>query len=1230
MRDIENDIIFLQETHSDKKDEVFWKSQWGEFAWFASFSSKSRGVAILIRNSMSVRVISELCDPNGRFLILNCTLNDVPVTLVNIYAPNNDDPDFLLEVFAEIDKFDNSSLIIGGDFNAVIGPLDYHGSRQQHSNSKVSDMLSILIDEYSLIDVWRHYHPTLRQYTRHQKTPRVLSRLDYILVSSNFLNNCVKSKIIPGIQSDHSVVFVQFNDSQPLRGRGYWKLNCSYLHHDSDFIKLIKDKINEFKQIHKDSECNPNILWDALKCTIAGICVEYSARKKKERKKEKDQLLYDIGKTKLLLGNGSNQDNSLLLKLEELEDKLNKIYDFETKGLIIRSRIRWLEEGEKCTKYFCNLENRSWQKKTINRVQDAQGNLITDSDKILKEIHSFYGKLYSNIGRDDYNDDFDEVLFDKLEIPKLSEEQKQTLENSLSKQEVYEVIKSMKMNKTPGFDGFPVEFYIVFWNDINDMLINSYKYSLQHGLLTSSQRNGIITLLPKKDKDPLLVKNYRPITLLTVDYKILANCFANRLKRFMHGLIHSDQSGFLKGRNISSNVRLIFDIIEYTQTNEIPGALLLLDIEKAFDSVDHDFLFHALKCFNFGPKFIEGIKVLYNSRQSYVINNGFLSNRISMQRGIFQGCPISPYLFLFVIEILALSIRQNERVKGIKVKDEEVKISLFADDSVCFVDGSKNTLDTLFDILNKFGRLSGCKVNLTKTEAVWIGSKRGCQDFPLRDQGITWKASTFKSLGINFSLNLGLIFDLNYKERLKRMQQTLNCWRMRNLSLIGKICVLKSLVLPQLLYLFSVLSIKLPQKFFNELNSMFFKFIWNGGKDRVQRKFICNDYTHCGLKMIDPYAFALAQKMTWVKDLLDDNFMSIWKLIELSALEKFHEDPQILWKAYAPENILQSLGNLQVADSIRTWYYYREYATLESFGCKFSEMGACQSLWFNRLIRSKSKKYLYYDSWYDKGILIIADLLNPPLPGHKLFEELILDYDIPPRDRRKFNFLMKHVPDKWVDDTFLDNLDVQDILITTLIAIKKVPCHAYKTLNVQYCPDKRYDYWKDTITVPVHIAWENVHKINFTCTIDARLRSFYFKVFHKAIALNDFLYKIKRKDSPNCVFCSKQEETMVHLFCDCEKVSSIWKTLFDLLIQKYDPNFTLTNFVKLFGVLKDKFVTYLILLVKNYIYICKFKNESPNSEAFKAFVKKQKEIEYGLAKKKGKLPLHFRKWRFNF
>ena len=192
------------------------------------------------------------------------------------------------------------------------------------------------------------------------------------------------------------------------------------------------------------------------------------------------------------------------------------------------------------------------------------------------------------------------------------------------------------------------------------MLMNSFIFSLQNGAMSISQRNGIITLLPKKDKDPLCIKNYRPITLLTVDYKILAKCLANRLKPCMNDVINSDQSGFLKGRNIGYNIRLSLDIIEYTEKNNIPASIVLLDIEKAFDSVKHDFLLEILKRFNFGDKFIDWIKVIYSERKSYVINNGYLTDRISMQRGIFQGCPISPYLFLFVIEIMA-SVNSTER-----------------------------------------------------------------------------------------------------------------------------------------------------------------------------------------------------------------------------------------------------------------------------------------------------------------------------------------------------------------------------------------------------------------------------------------------------------------------------------------------------------------------------------------------------------------------------------------
>ena len=187
--------------------------------------------------------------------------------------------------------------------------------------------------------------------------------------------------------------------------------------------------------------------------------------------------------------------------------------------------------------------------------------------------------------------------------------------------------------------------------------------------MSSSQRNGVITLIPKKDRDASYLKNFRPISLLTVDYKILAKTLANRVKKILSDLIHPDQSGFLKGRNIGNNVRLIIDIIEYTESEQIPGAILLLDIKKAFDSVSHDFLCCVLRKFNFSNEFIDWIKVFYSGRKSYVSNHGNLTRPLNMERGIFQGCPISPYLFLLVIESMALAIRQNPNIQGIPVAE---------------------------------------------------------------------------------------------------------------------------------------------------------------------------------------------------------------------------------------------------------------------------------------------------------------------------------------------------------------------------------------------------------------------------------------------------------------------------------------------------------------------------------------------------------------------------------
>ena len=178
-------------------------------------------------------------------------------------------------------------------------------------------------------------------------------------------------------------------------------------------------------------------------------------------------------------------------------------------------------------------------------------------------------------------------------------------------------------------------------------------------------------------------------------------------------------------------------------------------------------------------------------------------------------------------------------------------------------------------------------------------------------------------------------------------------------------------------------------------------------------------------------------------------------------------------------------------------------------------------------------------------------------------------------------------------------------------------------------PEERYGYWNDNITVPLDLNWKLVHNVNFMCSIDTRLRSFYFKTFHKAIALNAFLFKIKRKDSPNCSFCGTRPETIIHLFCECDIVTPLWYDLLQVILVKHDKDFSLDNFKKMFGVTSDKFLSFLFLSLKYFIYLCKFKNVRPHYEYFKKHLKSQKETEYYVAKKRGKLHLHFKKWKFD-
>ena len=241
--------------------------------------------------------------------------------------------------------------------------------------------------------------------------------------------------------------------------------------------------------------------------------------------------------------------------------------------------------------------------------------------------------------------------------------------------------------------------------------------------LSITQKQGIITILPKSNKQREYLKNWRPISLLNVSYKILSSCIANRLKVVLPYLIHQDQKGFLAGRYIGENTRLVYDILQTVKQNNIPGMLLIIDFEKAFDSISWRYMYNILEYFRFGTEFRKWIHILNTNVNLCVIQNGIFSSFFNIGRGCRQGDPASPYIFNLCVEIMAILIRKNVDIKGININNKEYSLIQYADDTTIFLDGSQKSLKSTLDLLYQFSKYSGLKPNIDKTKAVWVGSK---------------------------------------------------------------------------------------------------------------------------------------------------------------------------------------------------------------------------------------------------------------------------------------------------------------------------------------------------------------------------------------------------------------------------------------------------------------------------------------------------------------------------
>jgi hypothetical protein len=525
---------------------------------------------------------------------------------------------------------------------------------------------------------------------------------------------------------------------------------------------------------------------------------------------------------------------------------------------------------------------------------------------------------------------------------------------------------------------------------------------LEKGELNISQKRGVITLIPKPQKDLEELKNWRPITLLNQDYKYLTKALAIRLEKTLTNIISGDQSGFVKGRYIGCNIQKYQNLIEMTKESKINGSLINIDFEKAFDTISWDFLTKALEKLNYPKRFIFWIQSLYKNIETCVMNNGHTTKFFKPERGVRQGCPISPYLFIISAEIMNRWLKTKLGHIGITDnKGTNYFITQFADDTSFSIKNTKGAMHDLFTNLKDYGNISGLKLNINKTEIMIIGDSTD-QDIPNRYRKHI--KNEVKYLGCKIKHSYKDTTETNIKEAQSKIENLINKWSHRKISLSGKIAIIKSILIPQLTYILT--NMKSPDKITTqEINKKLYEFLYSGGTEKVKRTILIGEYKTGGYKMTDLDSYIKAIKITWITRLC--NTEGTWKQYIINKIKpdidfmarcnikyedlpfKFPKDSMWdeIWKMWCEEN-------------------FKEVITLENI--------MNQTLWYNSYIKS-AKKVLFWKNWYDAEINWVGDIIFENNQGEKRFLSLeeLKDMGIENITQMQYNILISSIPGNW-------------------------------------------------------------------------------------------------------------------------------------------------------------------------------------------------------------------------
>uniref|UniRef100_A0A2N9I786 Reverse transcriptase domain-containing protein n=1 Tax=Fagus sylvatica TaxID=28930 RepID=A0A2N9I786_FAGSY len=516
------------------------------------------------------------------------------------------------------------------------------------------------------------------------------------------------------------------------------------------------------------------------------------------------------------------------LTVEEKKEKERLILDWEKNSLLDeiswrqKSRATWLKEGDKNTKFFHSVANSHRRHNTIRQLH-IDGELSSNQTDIKAQIVKFYQALYTE-------DTGYRPKLDGLDFTPIKAEEAAWLERPFEEDEVTMVVRKMNGDKSPGPDGFPMTFYHACWHIIKGDLLAVFGELYTEGSIERSINVNFLTLIPKKS-NATEVRDYRPIALVSSIYKIVAKVLANRFCTVLGGIISTTQNAFVKGRQISDSVLIANECIDSRLQAAIPGVLCKLDVEKAYDYVNWNFLLYLLERCGFSEKWRKWIYFCISTVRFSILVNGSPEGFFGSTRGIRQGDPLSPLLFVVLTE--ALSRMMSRAVEGgllsgfqVGSLDNNVMLIshlLFADDTLIFSDANPDHIFHIRLVFTWFEAISGLKINLCKSEMVPVGH------VPDLERLADILGCKTAKLPMNY---LGLPLGAKFKSKaiwdpiLEKMERKLAGWKRMYLSKGGRITLIKSTLSSLPTYFLSLFPI--PVAVALRIDKVQRDFLWGG------------------------------------------------------------------------------------------------------------------------------------------------------------------------------------------------------------------------------------------------------------------------------------------------------------------------------------------------------------------------------------------------------------------